>query len=410
MVAAVAGQVAFVGEGSTSDRLAAQLVEEGFDLVPRPASGERSLSVRFDGTSIAVEARGARTVRFSIDAQPAAVAELELLHRAVIALREAGVSHVSQAEHRWVIIAQSRALPIDLRARLARAILAAGYGLTASARKASLTVCAAPGMVGADLSDRKCAPRGLNGRSLESAVRAALEANVRVEVATAQESTPNLETRETRTATVVASIGAIAPVAVAVAVTATVAEVSTTSTATLAEDTPAEPAVLETPVVSSVPWRLTLRAAGGGSGRSPAIDPLVAFGLALAREELLARIDVYTAFSDEPRVGAWALMAIAGPAYEVLDRGSFSLIAGASAGVELHRFNFEGETGARTNFIAALPVTAALDLAPLSIELGLIPSLSRSRRHEKDGEVLWSRSAAQVMVTVGASFSAAIFE
>jgi hypothetical protein len=356
LVALVAGQVALARtSGPSLNRLAVHLVDEGFDLVPAGTPTNVSLLVDTSTATFLVEVRGARIVRHSIDGTPRAVAELELLQRAVLALREAGASRSASPSIPLAVIQQPASLTTELRGRVILATLDAGYGITRTATNAVAAICIEEDgrRVGVSVRDDPCV-----ATSTSSAAALAARLRQLLDEALEEKSPPREEP--------------IAPVTAA-----------------------------------PERWRLAARGAGGATGRASAIDPLVSIGSELAFGAFGGRLDAVFAFASGGEVQALEILALGGPTWSrhLVDWLRFEIAL--RLGVQLHRYEVEGSpSGTHADFTADLPLSLSLELGSFAIEFSVVPGLSnRARRHERDEEVLWSRGLARLLLTLGGSLS-----
>lgn len=346
-----AGQVALDAPSEPlAGRLVVRLLDEGFDVVPPDVAAPRRLIVSTSSATLRIEARGARRVRDEVKAHPAALAELELFQRAVLALRAAGTS-TSVGEAVLVQVPALRSLGGEMQARVSKAVLESGFGMTETATRAAAVVCVetTPIAVGAARTQEDCVPSAVEA-SIAQAVRASVDRVLR-------------------------------PVS--------------------SRPQPAPPSAPPDP-----PWWSTIRAGVGGAGRAGAVDTAATAGFAVGRGIVGARIDASVLFASAEPVSALEVIAAAGPTLRPISGDGWRLEIGLRLGALLHRYDVEAfDSGLRVDFTADLPIDVAYDFGLLAVEIEVAPGLStRNRRHEAGDEVLWSRGAARLMTTLGMSF------
>lgn len=136
------------------ERVVLRLLDEDLSLVPAGAPAPVALLVAVRGHWLEVEARGQREVIQQIEAEPRAVAELEVLQRALIVVERAGVlpaaseSTTTPTTPTQVHLTSWAALSPGLRGRLGHAVLGAGYGVSRSSGAVRLCATAIDGVAG----------------------------------------------------------------------------------------------------------------------------------------------------------------------------------------------------------------------------------------------------------------------
>lgn len=369
----VAASVALdVPEDELGAHVALRLVDDGLTLVPRGTRASRTLTATRTSGRIELVATGTTRVSQSLDAEPRAIAALELLQRGTLALARAGETTVTSTVP--IVRITAATLTPELRGRLVLATLGAGFGVTrdgpaelrlCSARDgASVTIAAEPADVDctgprARLADERWAPL----------VRARLvAARGPVDAVGARSPEPTRDVRRPIVATA----------------------------------TPVEPI----PVAD--PLRFTVATSGAAFTRSGGVDPALSLGFSLAGPRFGARADVAGLFASSAPVEVFELLVVAGPTIEVVTHARWSVGAALRAGVLVHRWDVAGSgAGAHVDLTADAAGTlryALGDAAALTLDVA--PGIAaRAREHVVDGASSWRRAAPRLSVGLGVAWA-----
>ncbi|MEO1337742.1 MAG: hypothetical protein AAFV29_19010, partial [Myxococcota bacterium] len=125
------GGVSVETDHPATGRILLRLIDAGVTVVPKSAEAEVRVSFQLDAQGGRVRVEGPQTVETTFDAASAAVAELELGHRILLA-----VNKMRPKPHRGpevVRIEVDAQLPAPIRARLAVALLKTGHRISATA-------------------------------------------------------------------------------------------------------------------------------------------------------------------------------------------------------------------------------------------------------------------------------------
>ncbi len=345
----LAGGVAVeVPEGELGSRVVLRLVDDGYDVLPGSVPAPQQLSVGGSGTSLWVRADGASTVRYDIRAPSHAVAELEVLQRATLALEAAGATAQTSTVS-LLFLEMVGPVSLAVRGQIALGVLEAGFGLTGTATRARARLCVAAPPDGLTL--------GLGDPGGDCKPEAA------------------------------------GPVARTIRALFTRAEA------------PSVPKSETTVVGPGFSWRL--RAAGGAEARSAALDPFVTFGVDLAGGWLGARLDALLEPASGGPIHALEIQLVAGPSIRIPLGESWMVQLSGRAGIHMHRYAYAGsESGQKLDFTLDFPIGLSWRfLYPLAVELEVVPGLdARSRRHTQGETILWSRGAARLSGSLGLAY------
>jgi hypothetical protein len=341
----LAGQVAFSSSGAaTADRLAAHLCAENFELVPAGHLSTRTVLADTSSSTFVLQVEGARSVRYELEATPRAVAELELFHRTVLALREVGLGETRGSTVAYVALEDS--LSVEDRGMIIRGALGAGLGVTRTSTRATYRLCAARlrdvVTVGASLIDASCTPKASYTGSY--VIRGLIE---RPPVPPARKLIPPVE------------------------------------------------------VEAETPLWFGVEAALGVMWRTE-LDPVLSIGARGGRGMFGVRADVLLTVASNDRLQVYETFLVAGPQAR-FDLGDFEAFVALRIGAHLHQFSIDSDAGVRVNFTADLPAGIAYQLGPVALRLEVAPGIGRAREHVIGQEVLWSRGGGRVSATLGAA-------
>lgn len=352
----LAGAVAIdVPPDALGERLIVYLLDEELVLLPRGQPAGTELTIEIGDDRWIARASGQRTASLEVDADPRAVAELEILHRAFIALERAGDSGRATAVPVVQVVASSTLSPAQ-RGRLGLAVLDAGFGVTGREAEASLVL-------------------QVDARAGEALVVCAVRRAPRSPCA-------------------------------APAVSLSPGE----DWSGLLRHALRDALVAGLPASFGPPSRLTLDVSAGAAMilRSAAADPALqidatlAAGPAVGRRWGLRAGFRLIAASAAP-VSVQEVVALVGPSLSLPVRPDLSLTLSASGGLLVHAYDLvDRDSGAH----ADLTTEASIELgyhwvAGLALSLAVQPGLSlRDREHVRNGELLWSRGAARLGLSI----------
>ena len=343
------------------ERMVVYLLDENLVLVPAGHPAAVSLEIEEVSGQLVARATGHEVAIQTVDAEPHAVAELEILQRAIIAVERAGQGnrrHTVPVVH----LVASSTLSASQRGRLGLAVLDGGFGVSLSATEASLSLTAEASAEGVDV----CAVRA--SRQTESSCD-----GTTVHLRNGERWTDAL--RAVLRDALIAGVSELYP----------------------------EPSRVH----------LGVNASAGVVGRFPSVDPVVAVDATISRGAIGARIGVRIIEASDVSVSAREVIAVIGPALALPLTEDLWLSASVGAGFLVHSYDLTDPTanaaaGTHVDFTGQGTVALSYRLgAGLAASLSIEPGIAaRDRAHLRLEDVLWARTAARLGVTLGIQYDA----